>query len=108
MPKPTASALVSGFFFFAVHFFAFFSVNVVIKRSITHNARNVYYTDSAKTKIPYGLKISCTVDSLIYPSCLHLLSQIFHRSSRLSHAQSTAQNYFDSYLQFFKNFGQYW
>ena len=69
-------------FFFLFIFFAFYSVNVVIKRSIAHNARNVYYTDSAKTKIQYGLKI--TVDSLIYPSCLPLLSQIFHSTESCS------------------------
>ena len=36
---------------------------VIIKGSIALNTRNIYYTDSAKTKTQYGLKI--TVESSV-------------------------------------------
>lgn len=42
----------------------FFSVDVATKGSIALNTRNIYYTDSAKTKTQYGLKI--TVESWIF------------------------------------------
>ena len=60
MPKPTASALVPVFFFFFI-FLPFSLVNVVTKGSIALNARNIFYTDGAKTKTQFGLKI--TVES---------------------------------------------
>ena len=38
-------------------------MNVATKGSIALNTRNIYYTDSAKTKTQYGLKI--TVESSV-------------------------------------------